>query len=184
MNKKTLLGVITALLLLVAMGLAFSGVCISTTIYDGNTETILLGIGFHVLVTVALFVASAVCLLLFLRALNNGSTTLFQVGFCGCYGLIGVFFALGSGYFGRSTLLLDYWHHVKSGEEWFYEEVLNSDWFNTLPKVSSGYADIGLMWYRITAFAVIATAIFAVIAFRGKKNHEEKLNVTKKAGCG
>lgn len=168
MDKKKLLLVIAAVIALVGIILAFTGALISSTIYDGNVSA---GIGLHVLITVLIFIAAIICLYMYIKAAagENGLSKA-HLGVLGGAAVSGLFFALASGYQGRAAILNDYYMYVYGSSEdapgWYFDDVLDSDWFAWLPEIADQYASTGILWYIVTGVAVAATAYMAYKAFQ------------------
>lgn len=170
MEKKKLFILIAAIILLVGIVLGFSAVLISSTIYDGNTHEIPTGIALHIFVIMLFIAVATVCLYLYMKTNNEGAgISKVQYAFLGSVFLSGLFFSLASGYHGRSAVLTDYYDYIKSGPVGFYKDVLDSDWFPTLPGIATGFSGTGTAWYIITCIAIIATVIIGAKVFTRAK---------------
>ena len=168
MDKKRILLVISAVIALVGIILAFTGALISSTIYDGKVSA---GIGLHVVIISLIFIAAIICLYMYTKTIagENGLTRN-HIIVLGGSALSGFFFALASGYSGSATFLNDYYMYVYGSSEdapgWYFDDVLDSDWFVWLPEIADEYASTGTMWYIVTVVAIAATAYMAYKAFR------------------
>lgn len=168
MDKKKIYLVIAAVITLAGIILAFTGVLISSTIYDGNISA---GIGLHVVIISFIFMAAVICLYVYAKAIagENGLTRR-HIAVLGGSALSGVLFALASGYHGRASFLNDYYMYVYGSSEnapgTYFDDILNSDWFVWLPEIADEYASTGTMWYIVAVVAIAATAYMAYKTFR------------------
>ena len=173
LSKEKKLKIMGILVMLVGVVLAFCSkdILIDSTIFDGNTGIVPLGISFHVVV---IFVITLVSAFLLYRANIASSTHVLSqkqsVIFHGLYLIAGLFFSIATGYSGRSQLLLDYLKYVHTLPYWYSQDIINARGFDTIPNIAQNFSSTANVFYMLTIISIITLIAYYINCVEEFKN--------------